>query len=70
MKLRAVIPQGMPMLIIENPIEALRYLIRSAKVDHTILVTGSLYLLGEVRPFLTEMGLRDSSQRQLSMVNL
>ena len=70
MRLKDAVPQGMPMLIIENPIEALRYLIRSAKVDHTILVTGSLYLLGEVRPFLTEMGLRDSSQRQLSMVNL
>jgi len=70
MRLRDAVPQGMPMVIIENPIEALRYLIRSASVDQTILVTGSLYLLGEVRPFLTEMGLRDSSQRQLSMVNL
>jgi dihydrofolate synthase/folylpolyglutamate synthase len=52
----------MPNIIIDNPLEAIRFVLDRAGVDDVILVTGSLYLLGEVRPLLVEMGLRESPE--------
>ena len=46
------LPQEMPVRIIEKPVEAAEYLFGSAVMSETILVAGSLYLLGEVRPCL------------------
>ncbi|MGH7846132.1 MAG: glutamate ligase domain-containing protein, partial [Candidatus Binatia bacterium] len=39
--------------IVESPLQALRFLLNTAKPDDVILVTGSLYLLGEVRPYFS-----------------
>lgn len=47
----ALAPQ-MPFRIIESPLEAARFLLQSAGPDDTVLVAGSLYLVGEVRPWL------------------
>ncbi len=46
------IDQDKPMLIIKDAKKALEEAIKSAKRDDLILVTGSLYLVGEVRKFL------------------
>lgn len=42
-------------LIKNDPIHAVREAIKSAKADDFILVTGSLYLVGEVRKFLIDL---------------
>ena len=65
-RLTEAVPKGMPMAVIENPIEAIRWLLHSAEADETILVAGSLYLLGEVRPLLAEMALGESPHRQFA----
>jgi dihydrofolate synthase/folylpolyglutamate synthase len=49
--------------VIENPIQAMRFLLDRADRDDVVLVTGSLYLLGEVRPFLGEMAQSKSPER-------
>ena len=51
--LASAIPEGIPYHIIENPRQALEFLLRRADRDDMMLVTGSLYLMGEVRPFFT-----------------
>jgi dihydrofolate synthase/folylpolyglutamate synthase len=51
-----------PSRVIESSSAAVRYVLDQAKDDDIILVTGSLYLLGEVRPILyRQSGLRDRS---------
>ncbi len=62
MKLAEAVPEGMAARVIEKPAEAVRWLLSSAEADQIILVTGSLYLLGEVRPLLVERALKKSQQ--------
>lgn len=50
--LRDAIPAGIPVNIVDDPVEAIRSLIKGADANEAMLVTGSLYLLGRVRPFL------------------
>jgi folylpolyglutamate synthase/dihydropteroate synthase len=47
-----------PATVIEDPVKAARFLLDRVDPDDVILVTGSLYLLGEVRPFLGEIAAR------------
>ncbi len=53
--LREAIPPGIPVNIVDDPLDGVRSLIKGAEADETMLVTGSLYLLGRVRPFLVRM---------------
>jgi len=48
----------LPTTVSDDPRQALRLLLDRARLDDAILVTGSLYLLGEVRPMLLEMAAR------------
>jgi dihydrofolate synthase/folylpolyglutamate synthase len=49
------VPRDIPCTVVDNPLEAARFLLDKADADDAILVTGSLYLLGQVRPFFNEM---------------
>ena len=62
MKLAEAVPKGIAARVIDHPADAVRWLLSSAETDHIILVTGSLYLLGEVRPLLVERALKKSQQ--------
>jgi dihydrofolate synthase/folylpolyglutamate synthase len=42
--------------IVDNPVRAVNSLLDRAELEDLIVVAGSLYLVGEVRPFLTETG--------------
>ncbi len=53
--LRDAIPAGIPVNIVDDPVEAIRSLIKGAEGNEALLVTGSLYLMGRVRPFLIRM---------------
>ena len=53
--LRDSIPAGIPVNIVDDPVEAIRSLIKGAEANEALLVTGSLYLIGRVRPFLIRM---------------
>ncbi len=53
--LREAIPAGIPVNIVDDPIDGVRSLLRGVMADEVMLVTGSLYLLGRVRPFLVRM---------------
>lgn len=55
--LKNAVPPGVPVRSIEDPLDAARSLLERADAGDTVLVTGSLYLIGRVRPFL--LGLRD-----------
>jgi dihydrofolate synthase/folylpolyglutamate synthase len=63
-RLKGAVPEGTAVAVIENPQEAIEYLLGSAAADQTILVAGSLYLLGEVRPLLVDRAQKVSSPRQ------
>jgi dihydrofolate synthase/folylpolyglutamate synthase len=53
--------------VIPDPRSAVETLVQSAGPDELILITGSLYLLGEVRPLLATMAqARQSDHRNLS----
>jgi len=54
-KIAKAVPRDVPYTVIDDPLEAARFLLDKAQADDAILVTGSLYLLGQVRPFLSEM---------------
>jgi folylpolyglutamate synthase/dihydropteroate synthase len=41
--------------IIEDPVQAVRFALEESSEEDIVVVAGSLYLLGEVRPFLTEV---------------
>ena len=45
----------LPYQVILDAREALRSVLKAARIDDMIVVAGSLYLLGEVRPMLTEL---------------
>ena len=49
------VEKQVPLKIIENPAEALRFLVERVSPDDVVLVAGSLYLLGEVRPHVARM---------------
>jgi folylpolyglutamate synthase/dihydropteroate synthase len=46
-----------PHRVIEDSRAAVRFLIDNAAADDLVVVAGSLYLLGEVRPIVRESGL-------------
>ncbi|HWP59762.1 MAG TPA: folylpolyglutamate synthase/dihydrofolate synthase family protein [Candidatus Acidoferrales bacterium] len=50
-ELAAAVPETLPARTSESPLEGLRCLLAEARPSDTILVAGSLYLLGEVRPY-------------------
>ncbi len=54
-ELISAVPADLPVTVIEDPAEAIASLIGGAEEDQTILVTGSLYLLGHIRPLLLRM---------------
>lgn len=54
--LKDALPSGMPVSIIEDPVNAMDALQGRAHTDEVILVTGSLYLIGRVRPLLLRTG--------------
>ncbi|MFQ5682193.1 MAG: bifunctional folylpolyglutamate synthase/dihydrofolate synthase [Candidatus Binatia bacterium] len=68
-RLTEAVPKEIPMAVIDDPREAIRFLIRGAKSDQTILVAGSLYLLGEVRPFLADMADRESAETPVAIAS-
>ncbi|TAK10280.1 bifunctional folylpolyglutamate synthase/dihydrofolate synthase, partial [bacterium] len=49
------VPSNIPYTIIGDSREAMRFQLEKARPDDVILVTGSLYLLGEVRPLILKM---------------
>ncbi len=51
----SAVPAGLPVAVIEDPAEAIASLIGCVGEDQNILVTGSLYLSGHVRPLLLRM---------------
>ena len=51
----AEIARGPLIKIKSNPIQAIQEAIKSARADDFILVTGSLYLVGEIRKFLIDL---------------
>ncbi|HEX9880439.1 MAG TPA: folylpolyglutamate synthase/dihydrofolate synthase family protein [Candidatus Binatia bacterium] len=46
------LPPGVSGRAVDDPLQAAVLLLESAAADDVVLVTGSIYLLGEVRPFL------------------
>jgi dihydrofolate synthase/folylpolyglutamate synthase len=62
--LKEAVPKEVPATVVEDPLEAMDYLVRSAGANETILVAGSLYLLGKVRPLLVNRASKESSVRE------
>ncbi|MEK7210499.1 MAG: cyanophycin synthetase, partial [Candidatus Binatota bacterium] len=67
-KIGQVIGEKIPLVVIEDPAQALRFLLERAGPDDAILITGSLYLLGAVRPLLAERTFLKSSAGRLADV--
>ncbi|MFQ5902742.1 MAG: bifunctional folylpolyglutamate synthase/dihydrofolate synthase [Candidatus Binatia bacterium] len=44
-----------PLTVIEDPVQGLRFLLDRVGPDDVVLIAGSLYLLGQVRPWLLKM---------------
>ncbi|MFQ5850832.1 MAG: bifunctional folylpolyglutamate synthase/dihydrofolate synthase, partial [Candidatus Binatia bacterium] len=53
--LRSAISADIPVAVIDDPLEAITALIRKADDEQAILATGSLYLLGRIRPYLLKL---------------
>ena len=53
-----------PHCVIEDSRSAIGFLLDKARPDDVILVAGSLYLLGEIRPMLEELAARHSIKEQ------
>lgn len=66
-RLAEAVPEGIRIRTIESPVEAADYLISSARLDDTILVAGSLYLLGEVRARLVAAAERQGAAERKSL---
>jgi len=60
--LARALASDMPVRIMEGPLEALRFLLHRSGPGDVVLVAGSLYLLGEVRPFLSDIAATESRQ--------
>ncbi len=58
-KIAKVLGDKVPLHVIEDPLQGIRFLLERVALDDVILVTGSLYLIGEVRPFIHEMAPRE-----------
>ena len=69
-RVREVIGEKIPAIVLEEPAKALRFVLERAGPEDVVLVTGSLYLLGEVRPALVEEALGQSSEGQFADVRL
>ena len=69
-RVREVIGEKIPAIVLEEPAKALRFVLERAGPEDVVLVTGSLYLLGEVRPVLVEEALGQSSEGQFADVRL
>lgn len=65
-KIAEAVGEKIPLTVIENPGQALRFLLDRAGPDEVILIAGSLYLLGEVRPQLAEPARAKSPEGQLA----
>lgn len=65
--LAGAVPEGIRIRIVESPVKAAEYLISSTQMDDTILVAGSLYLLGEVRPWLVAAAARQGAAERKSL---
>lgn len=48
------VPFAIPVTVIDDPRQAIRFLLDKADPDDIIIVTGSLYLLGQVRPLFAD----------------
>ena len=51
-KMSAALKGRLPVSVVEDPAQALQFLLERAGPEDVVLVAGSLYLLGEVRPLL------------------
>ena len=51
-KIERTVDEGVPLTVIEDPVQGLRFLLDRAGPDDVVLVAGSLYLLGQVRPWI------------------
>ncbi|MBI2347028.1 MAG: bifunctional folylpolyglutamate synthase/dihydrofolate synthase, partial [Deltaproteobacteria bacterium] len=51
-KMSAAVKRRIPVSVVEDPARALQFLLERAGPEDVVLVAGSLYLLGEVRPLL------------------
>ncbi len=69
-RVREVIGEKIPAIVLEEPAKALRFVLERAGPEDVVLVTGSLYLLAEVRPVLVEEALGQSSEGQFADVRL
>ena len=69
-RVREVIGEKIPAIVLEEPAKALRFVLERAGPEDVVLVTGSLYLLGEVRSVLVEEALGQSSEGQFADVRL
>ncbi|MBI2352053.1 MAG: bifunctional folylpolyglutamate synthase/dihydrofolate synthase [Deltaproteobacteria bacterium] len=69
-RVREVIGAKIPAIVLEEPAKALRFVLERAGPEDVVLVTGSLYLLGEIRPLLVEEALGQSSEGQFADVRL
>ncbi len=49
------LPPSIPVTVVNDPVKAIAALVGRTRADEVIVVTGSLYLLGQVRPFLLRM---------------
>lgn len=63
-RLAAALPAGVPRRVIEDAREGLRALLGASAPDETIVVAGSLYLLGEIRPMLSGGAQNLSAERK------
>lgn len=69
-KIRDIMGAKIPLTVVEDPVHALSFLQERVAPDDVILITGSLYLLGEVRPLLIKESLSQSPERQFTDVRL
>ncbi|MFQ5539035.1 MAG: bifunctional folylpolyglutamate synthase/dihydrofolate synthase [Candidatus Binatia bacterium] len=58
----SAVPADLPVAVIEDPAEAIASLIGRVGKDQDILVTGSLYLSGHVRPLLLRMRVSETME--------
>ena len=49
------LPPDIPVTVVNDPVKAISTLVGKSRANEVIVVTGSLYLLGQVRPFLLQM---------------
>jgi dihydrofolate synthase/folylpolyglutamate synthase len=60
--LAEAIPARAAVQIVEDPVQAVRSVLEESSGEDIVVVAGSLYLLGEVKPFLTEVAAGRAAQ--------